>query len=84
MGSDTTYLDIVPDQRIVFVYTMLVGDRRMSASLATVQLAPSGAGTSLKFTEQGAFFEPSDGPRLREGGWRALLEKLAGEVGGGA
>jgi uncharacterized protein YndB with AHSA1/START domain len=81
MGNDTTYLDIVPDQRIVFAYVMLVGDRRMSVSLATVELTPSASGTRLVFTEQSAFFEPADGPKLREAGWTALLGKLDEEVG---
>ena len=80
MGNDTTYLDIVPNQRIVFAYTMTVGERRMSASLATVELSPSGGGTRLTFTEQGAFFDCSDGPQLREQGWRALLQQLDDEV----
>jgi uncharacterized protein YndB with AHSA1/START domain len=80
MGNDTTYLDIVPNQRIVFAYTMMVGDRRLSASLATVELTPSGRGTRMLFTEQAAFFDPSDGPQLREDGWRALLQQLEKEL----
>ena len=77
MGNDTVYLDIEPNRRIVFAYTMLVGDRRMSASLATVELSPSSAGgTRLVFTEQAVFFDPADGARLRESGWRDLLSKV--------
>jgi uncharacterized protein YndB with AHSA1/START domain len=81
MGNDTVYLDIVPDERIVFAYCMLVGDRRMSSSLATVELCPSGSGgTRLLFTEQGAFFHPSDGPQLREAGWRGILANVEKEL----
>jgi uncharacterized protein YndB with AHSA1/START domain len=77
MGNDTVYLDIVPNRRIVFAYTMLVGDYRMSASLATVELSPpENGGTRLLFTEQAAFFDRSDGAQLREAGWRGLLQKL--------
>jgi uncharacterized protein YndB with AHSA1/START domain len=77
MGNDTVYLDIVPDRRIVFAYSMLVGDYRMSASLATVELSPSGnGGTRLLFTEQAAFFDRSDGAQLREAGWQGLLSKV--------
>jgi uncharacterized protein YndB with AHSA1/START domain len=77
MGNDTVYLDIVPNQRIVFAYTMLVDDRRHSVSLATVELSPSeNGGTHLRFTEQASFFEPSDGAKLREAGWRDLLSKV--------
>ncbi|MBS1110998.1 MAG: polyketide cyclase [Anaeromyxobacteraceae bacterium] len=81
MGNDTTYQDIVPDERIVFAYTMTVAGRCISASLATVELAPDGAGTRLAFTEQAAFFEGADGEAMREQGWRALLEALARDLG---
>jgi len=80
MGNDTTYLAIVPDRRIVFAYVMLVGDHRMSASLATVELTAYGKGTRLTFTEQAAFFERSDGPELRKEGWGQLLKRLGDEV----
>jgi uncharacterized protein YndB with AHSA1/START domain len=77
MANDTVYLDIEPNRRIVFAYAMMVGDRRMSASLATVELAASGSGgTRFLFTEQAAFFDTFDGPQLREGGWRELFSKL--------
>ena len=80
MGNDTTYLDIVPNERIVFAYTMTVGDRPMSASLATVEFVKVGDKTRLTFTEQGAFFEPSDGPEMRKGGWTHILGRLAEAV----
>ena len=38
MRNDTTYQDIVPEERIVLAYTMAVGGRRISASLATVEI----------------------------------------------
>ena len=83
MGNDTVYLDIVRDRRIVFAYTMLVGERRMSSSLATVELTPTAdGGTRLLFTEQAAFFEPADGATLREEGWRRLLDKAAEALAG--
>jgi hypothetical protein len=37
---------------------------------------PSPKGTDLIFTEQAAFFEGADGPRIREEGWRKLLDNL--------
>jgi uncharacterized protein YndB with AHSA1/START domain len=75
--NNTVYRDIVADQRIVFAYTMSVGDMRISSSQVTVELLPTETGTNLIFTEQGAFFEGADGPQIREGGWRLLLEQLA-------
>jgi len=80
MRNDTTYQDIVPDRRIVFAYTMTVGEKRISASLATVEIVPAGDGTRLAFTEQGAFFDGSDRPEGREEGWRALLDALGEEL----
>ena len=77
MGNDSIYMDIVENERIVVAYTMLVGDYRMSTSLATFQLVPEGEGTRLVFTEQAVFFDKSDGLRLRKEGWTYLLGKLA-------
>ena len=74
------YLEIVPGERIVTAYTMALNSRIFSASLATFQLAPAEAGTLLTFTEQGAFFEGSDGPQMREAGWRKLLDAVAAEL----
>jgi len=80
--NDTVYLDIVPNRRIVFAYTMSMGDKRFSSSQATVELVGSGKGTNLIFTDQGAYFEGADGPKMREDGWRVLLENLAKELAG--
>lgn len=80
LTNETSYQDIVPNRRIVFAYTMTLGDQRISASLATVELLPTDKGTDLIFTEQGAFFEGADGPQIREEGWRQLLERLAKEL----
>jgi uncharacterized protein YndB with AHSA1/START domain len=79
-ANDTTYQDIVPNHRVVIAYTMTLGDYRMSASLATFELLPTAKGTDLIFTEQGAYFEHSDGPQMRQDGWRSILEKLAKEL----
>jgi uncharacterized protein YndB with AHSA1/START domain len=78
--NHTTYQDIVPGQRIVMAYTMAFEDRRFSASLATIEIVPAANGTDLIFTEQGAYFEGSDGPKGREHGWNKLLDELAAEL----
>lgn len=72
--------DIVPDRRVVTASTMTLGDRRISASLVTIELLPAAGGTDVVFTHQGAFFEGADGPEIREAGWRKLLETLATEL----
>ncbi len=74
------YQDIVPDQRIIVSYDMHLDERRISVSLATVELKPAGttadAGTRLIYTEQGAFLDGYDNAGQREHGTRALLDKL--------
>ena len=75
--NETTYLDIVPNHRVVIAYTMALDGRRFSASLGTFELVPADTGTTLVFTDQGAYFENSDGPAMREHGWRALIDQLA-------
>ena len=81
--NDTWYLDIVPDERIVFTYTMDQDGRRFSVSLATVQIRPEGSGSRLTFTEMGAFLEGADGPDMRESGWNQLLDAFEAELARG-
>jgi uncharacterized protein YndB with AHSA1/START domain len=73
---DATYLDIVPDARIVYAYTMHLDAVKISVSLATVELRPEGAGTRLTITEQGAFLDGYDDAGQREEGTRGLLDNL--------
>jgi uncharacterized protein YndB with AHSA1/START domain len=80
LTSEGIYQDIVPDRRVVTASTMTLGDRRISASLVTVELLPTDGGTDLICTHQGAFFEGADGPQRREEGWRFLLDRLAREL----
>lgn len=83
LTNETTYMDIVENERIVLAYTMAVGDYRMSASLASFafQRTPTG-GTRLVFHEQSAFFAHSDGPVHRHEGWTKILDALTREVNG--
>lgn len=75
-----SYQDIVLNRRIVIASAMSFGGRCVSASLVTFEFLPTDKGTDLICTHQGAFFEGADGPQIREGGWRTLLEKLAKEL----
>lgn len=79
--NHTSYQDIVPGSRIVLAYTMTLGDRRISASLVTLEFLAEQGGTRMVFTEQAAFFEGADGPALREDGWKKLLDGLSAELG---
>jgi len=70
------YHDIVQDQRIVYSYAMHVDEKRISVSLATIEFAPSGKGTKLVLTEQGAFLDGYDDAGSRERGTGALMDAL--------
>lgn len=80
LANEGSYQDIVSNRRIVTASTMTLGDKRISASLVTVELLPTDKGTDLICTHQGAFFEGADGPQMREAGWRRLLDRLATEL----
>jgi uncharacterized protein YndB with AHSA1/START domain len=73
---DAQYQEIVPERRIVYSYVMDQDDTRISVSVATVEFKPSGAGTQLIFTEQGAFLDGHDTPEQREHGTRIMLDEL--------
>ena len=74
--NDTSYHDIVPNERIIFAYSMTIGEKRISASLATFQFKQAGNGTQLVFTEQGAVLDGLDTAGPREAGWKDLLNAL--------
>jgi uncharacterized protein YndB with AHSA1/START domain len=81
---DALYEDIVPDERIVFTYNMHRDGKRMSVSVTTVELIVAGAGTRLRYTEQGVFLDGEDKPELREQGTSEILEKLGQALAHGA
>jgi uncharacterized protein YndB with AHSA1/START domain len=54
---DKTFLEIVPDARILFAYTMEADGRHLSASLVTVEFRDEGTGTRLRLTEQLAYLD---------------------------
>lgn len=80
LASEGWHLDIVPDRRVVVAAVMSLGDRRISAALATYELREVAEGTELVFTYQAAFFEGSDGPQMRRHGWNVLLDRLGEEL----
>ena len=46
------FLDILPDQRIIYAYEMSFAGVRLSASLVTILLVASGSKTRMTYTEQ--------------------------------
>jgi uncharacterized protein YndB with AHSA1/START domain len=79
---DAVYFDVVPNQRLVYTYEMHLDDRKISVSLATIELKPAGAGTRLVVTEQGAFLDGYDDAGSREHGTGLLLDRLGASLKG--
>jgi uncharacterized protein YndB with AHSA1/START domain len=77
---DALYYDVVPHERLVYAYEMHLDERKISVSLATLELRPAGAGTQLTMTEQGAFLDGYDDARSREHGTNALLDALGASL----
>jgi uncharacterized protein YndB with AHSA1/START domain len=78
--NDSLFLDIVPDERIVFAYSLTAEEVRTSAALTTVELAADGGGTRLLLTEQVAFLDGVDGTASRQRGWGGLLDRLGDAI----
>ena len=75
------FQDIVPAERIVYTYEMLLEETRISVSLATVEFTLVGDGdTRLVFTEQGAFLDGHESPARRAEGMGGLLDALGEEL----
>lgn len=72
------YLDIVEDERVIYSYEMEVGGQRISASLASIELAatPTGVGTRLTLTEHGLYLDGLDNSIDRERGTNELIDNL--------
>lgn len=76
LTNDGFFHDIQPERRIVTSSHMSLAERPLSVALVTIELSPRGDGTDVSCTFQGAFFEGSDGPEMRKGGWETLLDRL--------
>jgi uncharacterized protein YndB with AHSA1/START domain len=77
---DATYHDVIPNQRLVYTYEMYLDDKKISVSLATMQLKAAGAKTTLMVTEQGAFLDGYDDAGSREHGTGHLLDALGASL----
>jgi uncharacterized protein YndB with AHSA1/START domain len=71
-----TYHDIRENERIVYYYDMHVNERRISASLTTVEFEPDGSKTRMTFTEHVVYLDGWLTPEDREAGSILLLENL--------
>lgn len=72
-----TYFDIVPDNRIIYVYEMTIDGVKISTSLAAITFeAAAGEKTQLTVTEHGAFLDGYDDAGSREEGVGSHLDAL--------
>jgi uncharacterized protein YndB with AHSA1/START domain len=78
---EAVYHDIVAPERIVYSYVMHLNERKISVSLATLQLkAKDASRTALMVTEQGAFLDGYDDAGARERGTGELLDLLGASL----
>lgn len=76
LTNDGYFHDIQPERRIVTSSHMSLAGKPVSVALVTIELSPADGGTDVSCTFQGAFFEGSDGPEMRKGGWETLFDRL--------
>jgi uncharacterized protein YndB with AHSA1/START domain len=77
---DAVYLDILPNERIAFAYSMTLAGEPMSSSLGVVEFVPAASSTLVRLTEHTAFVDGKDGSVPRREGSLGLLESLAREL----
>lgn len=82
---DATYFDVMPGSRLVYAYDMYTNERKLSVSLATIELLAEGTTkTRLIVTEQGAFLDGYEDAGSRETGTGSLLDRLGASLGASA
>jgi uncharacterized protein YndB with AHSA1/START domain len=77
---DKVFLEIAPDARIIFAYTMTADGRALSASLATVEFHAKPDGTAMRFTEQLAYLDGHDDVEQRFKGTNDGFDRLSLEL----
>ena len=77
---DAIYQDVVAHERLVYSYVMHLDDKKISVSLATMQLKPEAGGTTLIVAEHGAFLDGYDDAGARQHGTAYLLDRLGASL----
>lgn len=80
INNESTYQDIVPEQRIVFTQKMSLNGKAVSVAVITLEFLASEGGTDLVLTNQGTYVGWPDGAKMVELGWKSLLGRLQNEV----
>lgn len=76
--NDSIYLDVVPNERVIFAYAMTLGGAPLSSSLSTVEFRPEGKGARIVFTEQGVYLDGNVEGRIE--GTEQLMARLGEEL----
>jgi uncharacterized protein YndB with AHSA1/START domain len=79
---DCIYLDIIPNQRIIYSYVMHLDDRKISVSQAAIELVPDNGGTKFTLTEYGDYLDGYDDAGSRERGTNHLMDALGRSLEG--
>jgi uncharacterized protein YndB with AHSA1/START domain len=82
MTVEKTFLEIVPDARIIFAYAMEMAGRSLSASLVTVEFHADGDGTRQVLTEQLAYLDGHEDRDERRRGTDEGFDRLELELSG--
>jgi uncharacterized protein YndB with AHSA1/START domain len=77
---DASYHDVIRHERLVYSYVMYLDERKISVSLATMQLSSENGGTKLQVAEQGAFLDGYDDAGSREHGTAHLRDALGASL----
>lgn len=77
---DALYMDLVPNERLIFAYSMHIDGQLISCSLATWELRPDGTGTHVVLTEQGSFLNGYVDGGSRVEGTNFLLDALGASL----
>ena len=80
MLIDKVFIEIAPDDRIIFAYSMAMDRKMISASLVTVEFQAVGMGTSMRFTEQLAYLDGHEDLDMRIKGTNDGFDRLALEM----
>lgn len=73
---DSRFVDIIPEQRIIYTYEMYSDKRRVSVSLATLEFDALGAGTRLRYREQALILDSDEDAGKREKRTSVLFDQM--------
>jgi uncharacterized protein YndB with AHSA1/START domain len=77
---DAHYFDVVVDRRLVYAYEMHLDERKISVSLACVEIESHPVGVRLKVSEQAVFLNGYEDDGSREHGTNFLMDRLVASI----